>query len=444
MDRMDRRTFASLAAAGLVGAAIPDALRAAVPPTRRRAQVNAARLNGRLADLRRFGGTPDGGTNRPAYTDADREARAWVLALMREAGLETTVDVAGNLIGRRAGTRRGLAPLVIGSHIDTVPFGGSYDGTLGSLAAIEVAQALGEAGERLAHPLEVIVFQNEEGGVVGSRALVGELHEADLDQRTRSGKTMREGMAFIGADVSRLAEAHRAPGSIAAYVELHIEQGGTLERDRVNVGVVEGIVGLNWWDVTITGFANHAGTTPMDSRRDAMLAAGRFIDAVNRTVRAMPGRQVATVGRLQAFPGAPNVVPGRVECSLEIRDLDAAVIARVYDAIVREATAIGEATGTSFAFAPTQASAPARMHPAVMDAIGRAADAERLTHRVMPSGAGHDAQHMAALGPSGMIFVPSRGGISHSPAEYTSPEDCARGAAVLLRTVRALDAAPPR
>src|SRR5204862_3090732 len=180
------------------------------------------------------------------------------------------------------------------------------------------------------HPLEIVVFKNEEGGLIGSEAMIGVLTEKELDHVSSSGKTIREGINFIGGDVSKLASVKREKGSIAAYLELHIEQGGTLEAERVDIGVVEGIVGINWWDVTIEGFANHAGTTATSNRQDALLAAAKFIEAVNRVVNSVPGRQVGTVGRIQALPGAPNVIPGKVVLSLELRDLDARKIDHFY------------------------------------------------------------------------------------------------------------------
>jgi len=230
----------------------------------------------------------------------------------------------------------------------------------------------------------------------------------------------------------------REPGSIAAYVELHIEQGGTLDAEGVEIGVVEGIVGIGWWDVTVEGTPNHAGTTPMDQRRDALLSAARFIQEVNRVVRSVPGRQVGTVGRIEARPGAPNVIPGTVRLSLELRDLDASKIHEIYQRIEEAAQAIGRADGTSFAFRRSENLQPALSTPAVRDGVRNAARTLGLSTKDMPSGAGHDAQDMAKLGPMGMIFVPSVDGISHSPREYSRPEDVANGANVLLHTVLGL------
>ena len=403
-------------------------------------RVNGARLVKSLADLARIGAGKNGGTDRVAYSDADREARQWVMALMREAGLEPRIDAAANILARVPGRESSLPPILIGSHIDSVPEGGSYDGDVGSLSAIEVARTVREQRLTTRHPLDVVIWQNEEGGLVGSRAWVGELSAADLQLASRSGKTIGDGIRFLGGDASRLGEVRRKKGDIAAYVELHIEQGGTLDRDHVDIGVVEGIVGIGWWDVTVTGTPNHAGTTPMDQRHDALLAAARFIQLVNEVVRGEPGRQVGTVGRIQALPGAPNVVPGEVRLSLEIRDLDDAKIERLYQAIVTGAQRIGADSGTRFAFAPTNRQHPALSDPRVRTVIADAARELGLSSRVLPSGAGHDAQDMSLLGPMGMIFVPSVNGISHAPNEFTKPEDVVNGANVLLATVLALDA----
>ena len=258
---------------------------------------------------------------------------------------------------------------------------------------------------------------------------------------SNSGKTIADGITFLGGDPARFASARRAKGDIAGYLELHIEQGGTLDRERIDIGIVEGIVGIRQWEVTVSGFANHAGTTPMDQRHDALLAAARFVDAVNRIVRSVPGRQVGTVGRLQAFPGAPNVIPGQVVCTLELRDLDVAKIDMLYERITADAQRIGAENGTSFAFKLLHENVPAPSDPRVRDLIARAARELGLTTKVMPSGAGHDAQAIAQLAPMGMIFVPSVGGISHSPKELSRPADITNGANVLLATLLYLDEA---
>src|SRR5215204_4308746 len=318
-------------------------------PFQTQLRVDGKRSMDDIRVLGEFGKNPQGGVSRVAYSDADKQGREYVLGVMRDAKLEVRIDAAGNLIGRRSGSAN-LAPLLIGSHVDSVPEGGNYDGVVGSMGAIEVAHTLAENHVTMRHPLEVVIFQNEEGGLIGSRAMDGELTEKELDLVSRSGKPIREGIKFIGGDPLRLAEMRRKKGDIAAYLELHIEQGGILDSEKIKIGVVEGIVGINWWDVMIEGFANHAGTTAMNNRQDALLAAAKFIQAVNQIVTSVPGRQVGTVGRINALPGAPNVIPGKVVLSLELRDLDAAKIKRLFDQIQAEAQKIATARKTKFDF----------------------------------------------------------------------------------------------
>jgi N-carbamoyl-L-amino-acid hydrolase len=366
------------------------------------------------------------------------------MGLMRAAKLDVSVDAAGNIIGRRPGRQQQRQPagrFCFGSHIDSVPEGGNYDGDVGSLAAIEVAQTLFENNVMTRHPLEVVIFQNEEGGLIGSRAMDGELGEKELELVSRSGKTIRDGIKFIGGDPAKLATVKRSKGSIAAYLELHIEQGGTLEAEKIDIGIVEGIVGINWWDVTIEGFANHAGTTAMNNRQDALLAGAKFIEAVNDVVTSVPGRQVGTVGRIQALPGAPNVIPGKVVLSLELRDLDARKIDMLYQKIRAEADQIAQSSKVTFDFKQINVNIPAPTDTRIRAIIDQSAKELSLSTKVMPSGAGHDAQDMARLAPVGMIFIPSIGGISHSPKEFSTPKDIENGANVLLGAVMKVDGA---
>jgi N-carbamoyl-L-amino-acid hydrolase len=402
-------------------------------------RVDGDRINRQLMELAEFGKNPYGGVSRVAYSDFDKQGREYVMRLMREARLDVTIDAGGNILGRRGGSDPSKKVLLFGSHIDSVPDGGNYDGDVGVLSSIEVARTLAERGITTRHPIEVVVFQNEEGGTIGSRAMVGHLAAKDLDLVAKSGKTLRDGIRFLGGDPTKLTAPLKKQGDVAAYVELHIEQGANLHREGLEVGVVEGIVGIGWWDVTVEGFGNHAGTTTMDNRRDALLAAARYVEMVNRVVKSEPGRQVGTVGRIQAFPGAPNVIPGKVLASLEIRDLDQAKIVRLYEKVKAEAQQIGAATGTTFTFAETYLSTPAFMDRKVQGVIESAAKGLGLSTKYLPSGAGHDAQYMAQIAPSGMIFVPSVDGISHSPKEYTKPGDVVNGANVLLQTILRLD-----
>ena len=437
---MKRREFAGSIIAAGVAAAVPRAVRAsatAAAPLR----VNGDRLNAHLAALSQYGKNPQGGVSRVAYSEADKASRPYIMQLMRDAKLDVSIDAAANIVGRRAGSDASLKPILFGSHTDSVPLGGMFDGDVGSMGAIEVAQTLAEQGITTRHPLEVVVWQNEEGGLWGTHAATAELTAAELATVSNSGKTIREGIAFLGGDPDHLDRTRRAKGSIAAYLELHIEQGGTLEKEHLQIGVVEGIVGIHQWNVTITGFQNHAGTTAMDDRHDALLAAARFIEAVNHVVTSEPGRQVGTVGRIAAFPGAPNVIPGRVECTLELRDLDAKKIDALFVKVEAEAKRIGAMNGTTFSFAQFTNNIPAPTDPRIQAMVAASATELGLTHKKMPSGAGHDAQDVAQIGPVGMIFVPSVGGISHAPNEFSRAGDITNGANVLLNTLLKVDAA---
>ncbi len=403
-------------------------------------KVDQGRLEATIMSLAEFGVMENGETNRVAFSDADLAGRAYIISLMQVSGLDVSVDFAGNITGKRAGKDPSKKPIGFGSHIDMVPNGGNYDGCVGSLAAIEVIRSLNEAEIQTEHPLEVFIFSNEEGGVMGSRALVGDLKKEALNVKNSTGFTMREGINRIGGDADRIAEVERPEGSLAAFLELHIEQGGILDREQIDIGVVEGIVGIKWWDVSIQGFANHAGTTPMALRKDALLAAAKFIIAVNEVTNSFKGKQVGTVGRIAALPGAPNVIPGEVVVSLEIRDLSSEKIVNLFKAMEQRAKDIENETGTEFTFTPIDAtSAPALTDPRIQALITEEVKALGLSSKQMQSGAGHDAQDMAKIVPVGMIFVPSVNGISHSPKEYTFPEDMANGANVLLRTLLAID-----
>jgi N-carbamoyl-L-amino-acid hydrolase len=403
-------------------------------------RADAKRMEERIRQLCEFGANRKGGVSRIAFSDADLQGRKYIRSLMEKTGLKVRVDAAGNIIGRRGGRSPKLPVILFGSHIDSVPHGGNYDGAVGVLGALECIEILNQQHFRTAHPLEVIVFSDEEGGLTGSHAAVGELSQQALQIKSHSGKTIGEGIRFIGGDPDNLQSAKRNPSEIVAYLELHIEQGGILEAEKINIGVVEGIVGINVWDVTVLGFANHAGTTPMNQRKDALLAAARLVDSVNHIARSIPGRQVATVGTIQAEPGAPNVIPGKVVMSLEIRDLEKSKIDLVFEKVKESSEKIAADTGTTISFAALDVTAvPAPTDQRLRKIIQEAATDLGLTTKLMPSGAGHDAQNLARIVPSGMIFVPSVGGISHSPKEFTTASNMANGASVLMQAILKLD-----
>jgi len=414
---------------------------AAVSPEEGAPRIDGQRLNGWLAEMSRFGRRGDGGVDRVAFSDADLEARRWVRALMEDSGLEVSMDTVGNILGRRSGSEDGLPPFMLGSHIDSVPAGGNFDGPLGSLGAVEVVRTLGEEGVTTRHPLEVVIFVNEEGGKTGSRAMAGELRPEELELETASGFTIGEGIRRLGGDPGRLEDARRETGDAAGYLELHVEQGALLEREGVAIGVVEGIVGIRRWTATVHGAANHAGTTPMDQRRDAMLGAARLVEAVNRVVTSFPGSQVGTVGQIQASPGAPNVIPGEVVLSIELRALEMETIQRVMDGVREAAEEIGRKNRTPISLDEFYLSEAAPTDQRFRSWVAEAAGSLGLSHRRMPSGAGHDAQSVAHFAPMGMIFIPSAGGLSHHPDEYSSPEEVEAGANVLLGALLRADSA---
>ena len=410
--------------------------------------ANEARLRGTLEKLSEFGRPAgagfEGGVTRLGFSEEDLAAREYVIGLMRDAGLEVRVDPAGNIFGRRAGTED-LPVILFGSHIDSVPRGGNFDGDVGSMGAIEVIRAMNEHGIRTRHPLEVVIWTNEEGhhfgrALFGSSAASGLLPPDMLERRDEKGMTVADWLRRYGQDSARFAEARIKPGSLAAYLELHIEQGAVLDEAKIPIGVVQGIVGINWWTCTVTGFTNHAGTTPMNRRSDALAAASRAALAVREEVRAEQGRQVGTVGYMKVEPGARNIIPGSVEFPVELRDLDSAKVRRLWARIEKRFEQIAKEENVKIECAPLESDEPALTDPMIQAAIREASSAAGLATMDLPSGAGHDAQQMARLAPIGMIFVPSRSGISHSPLEFTEWNDAANGAEVLYCTVLLLDA----
>lgn len=402
--------------------------------------INQDRLETRIFELAKFGLQENGETERVAFSDADIEARKWVVQTLKAQDLDVSIDYAGNIIGHRKGQDATKKVISFGSHIDRVPNGGNYDGCVGSIASLEVIETLNENNIKTKHPLEIIIFSNEEGGVMGSRAMSGHLSTKAFKVVNTTGFSMGEGIMRLGGDTTQIAKVARKKDDMAAFLELHIEQGGILDKENLNIGIVEGIVGLKWWDVVFTGFGNHAGTTPMNARQDALLAAARFIVAVNEITNSFNGSQVGTVGRIKAEPGAPNVIPGKVITSLEIRDLSSDVIEKVFQAIKAKGEEIAAASNVNIEFLPLDTTAkPALTAVEIQKEIEIAASKLGYTFKYMPSGAGHDAQDIATIAPTGMIFVPSKDGISHSPKEFTSAEDMANGANVLLHTILALD-----
>lgn len=403
-------------------------------------KVSPERLHHRLMQLAKIGETPDGGVNRAAFTNQDIQGREFIIALMKKTGLSVTIDEASNIIGTLKGRNPDLPPILFGSHIDSVPNGGKYDGPVGVLGAIACIEVLEENNITPHHPLKVVVFTNEEEGMTGSKGIIGDLDDAELNAVSQSGKTVKDGVRALGGNPDKIKNAVKRKGDIKAYLELHIEQGGVLESKNLQIGIVEGIVGINWWDTLIEGKANHAGTTPMDLRQDSLLAAGHLIVEINQLTRSIPGTQVATVGDITAQPGAYNVIPGSVSMTLDIRDLSSQKIQSVFNQIREKSQDISKKTRTRITFKAVEEFLPVLTDPDICRAISEAAGQLGLTSLVMPSGAGHDAQKMADITKIGMIFIPSIGGISHSPKEFSREDDIANGVNVLLHTILKIDA----
>ena len=444
---ISRRSFLSLAGASAF-ASLPRRSSAAAKAgfTQSAPSIDAARLRNRLERLSYHGRAPGGtfadGVNRVAYSTADLTARAWIIDEIKGADIVPRIDPAGNIFARFGG-QPNQPPILFGSHIDSVPTGGNFDGDLGTFAALEVIQAVQAAKVQTRHPLEMVLWAHEEStafgiGTAASRIVAGDLQAGDMD-RVWNGMKRSDAIRRIAGDPDRIETAIRGKGTWHSYVELHIEQGGTLDKAKIPIGIVEGIVAIHRYDVVIEGQVNHAGTTPMNERHDAMVAAAQLTLAVREIAARRQGRQVGTVGRVEVEPNSPNVIPGRVTISVEFRDLSEQVLRELGDAVKARGITIAKETGTAITFTLASTNPPALATAGVQEAIGRAAASSGLKTMRLPSGAGHDAQQIVKLCPMGMIFVPSAGGISHSPKELTTWEDCANGANVLLKTVLDLD-----
>ena len=408
-----------------------------------RYSINETRINQTMQELGQLGDSPEG-MLRVAYSPEDIAGRDYAVKLMREAGLETRIDTAGNIIGRRSGSDDNLPAIAMGSHTDTVPEGGKYDGALGVMAAIEVIRTLEEQGHRTRHPLEVIDFTNEEGTrfhrwLVGSRSMSGLLEQEDLDAEDDDGFGLGPCLADIGGDISRIEEAVRKPGELAAYFELHIEQGPYLDRSGTPIGVVTGITGRAVFEVEIEGKANHAGTTPMSTRRDALVSASKLVLAVQKMAAEQEICRVSTVGSIKAVPNAVNVIPGSASIGLEFRDTDMEALAAAEQELRRITDKASVDDVVDIEVIRHRFTTAVPITPDMQALVAEAAENCGLEWESLASGAGHDAQAVANIAPVAMIFVPSLDGISHSKEEYSTPQDCANGAQVLLELLLLAD-----
>jgi len=401
--------------------------------------VDFPRLQRDLENLGSIGRQEDYGLYRMAFSEGDMQGREWFKRRIEESGLELYVDEAANIHGRLGWN--GETPSVItGSHIDTIPGAGPFDGALGVVVGLECLRRIKELGINLQHPLEVVAFTDEEGrfgGMFGSQALTGQLTpERILNAKDLHGTGISDAMSRHGFNAMDALRARRSPSSISAYIELHIEQGPVLDNRQLSIGVVDAIVGLFKWNVKLTGVANHAGTTPMDMRQDALQGLAEVATQINRILEEYGSEHsVATIGRVELFPGAANVVPGVVEFSLEVRDTNKDVLETLANAFRRAIAAIARRRHLMFQFEVLSEIEPVKCDAGVVEAVRQTAEDLNISHIIMHSGAAHDAQMLAKVTKAGLFFVPSKGGRSHSPAEWTDWEDIERGANVLLNTL---------
>lgn len=405
------------------------------------AMTQAAALEARLEELNRIGATAQGGVTRLGYSADEEAAVELVEAWMRDMGLTVRRDAAGNLFGRRAGRREGPAVLT-GSHVDSVPNGGKYDGVVGVLCALEAVGLFAARGIETEYPLEVVVFRCEESSrfgaaTLGSRAAAGSLTDEDLHRlRDKDGTSLAQAMTGLGLDPGRIGEARLGPGDVRAFVEVHVEQGTFLENARVPIGVVTHIAAPTRYRVRVTGEAAHSGAAPMDRRRDALAAAAEIVLAVEQAAKEEASHgTVGTVGVLTVKPGAMNVVPGEVELGIDVRSIDGASKDRTVERILGAFEELRIRRGVEITWELLVKEEPVALSPWVQESVAWAADKAGLSHMRLVSPAGHDAMHMARIAPTGMVFLPSRAGASHNPQEYTAAEDLAAGAEVLFWTL---------
>jgi beta-ureidopropionase / N-carbamoyl-L-amino-acid hydrolase len=413
-------------------------------------EINSDRLWSRIEALSRITDPAKPWTRR-AFDAHFAQGRAWLAGEFKAAGLSVEIDAGGNLIGRATGTGRGLGALVAGSHSDTVPSGGRFDGVLGVLAALEAAQSIREQQIPLSHPLEVVDFLAEEPSdfgisCIGSRSWAGVLTASDLARRLPSNITLASAVDSVGGSAGLLGGPIRDHNSVSAYVELHIEQGLVLGARNAEIGIVTAIAGIRRYEVTVEGRADHAGTTPMSLRRDALVGAASIIRAVDQLARSRPAESpylVATVGKLAVEPNAVNAVPGSVRMILETRSTDEGALAQFEQELWKQVEGELHDGKLQLEVAPLSQTSPTACSPLIQEMIAQAAAAAGFVSTRLPSGAGHDGVFVAPIAPMGMIFVPCRDGRSHTPEEWAEPGDCANGARVLAETLTLLDRSLP-
>jgi N-carbamoyl-L-amino-acid hydrolase len=399
-------------------------------------KIDPERLWDDLMETARIGATPKGGICRLTLSDLDRQVRDWFKAQTQALGCTVTVDDMGCMFARRPGQREDVPPIAMGSHLDTQPTGGKFDGALGVLAALEALRTLTRAGYETFAPIEVVNWTNEEGARFAPAMIASGVFAGVFARDWAAARQDRSGESFGGA-LEKIG--YRGPEpcgqhKLSAFFELHIEQGPHLEAAEKDIGVVTGVQAMRWYEATLTGQDSHAGTTPMAHRHDALLGAARLVEAVNSCARAFP-EAVGTVGILEVKPGSPNVIPGEVFLTIDLRDPEGDVLDRIEKDIAAQAGKIGGELGLMIAVKTISAEPAVRFDADCVAAVRAAAAASRFSSREMISRAGHDAAFVARVAPAAMIFVPCKDGISHNEAEYSSKEQCAAGAQVLLQAV---------
>lgn len=405
--------------------------------------INESRVQDMIECIAQFTSTPGKGTTRLTYSAEHRDVRDYLLSKMKEAGLKTREDAVGNIFGRIEGKKPDLPPVLVGSHFDSVPNGGSFDGPAGVVAGLETAFVFQELGIKPERPVEIIAMIEEEGGrfgsgLLGSRLLTGQVKQQELHElKDQNGISVAQAMSDFGLDPSRSGEVVLSAGSLHAFLELHIEQGPVLEQNQEDIGIVTEVVSLSQIEVTVTGAAGHAGTTPMNARKDAMVGAATVIARVPGIVAEVDQAAVGTVGRIVAQPGGANVIPNSVTFSVDIRSPQAENVAEIKDKLRTELKQLSD-SGLIFVINEKITIPSTPMAEEIQKQFTKDADASGIKWRWMPSGAGHDAMILSKITQTGLIFVPSRDGISHAPEEWTDYDKLAKGIEVIFRTAKAL------
>ena len=408
--------------------------------------VFAKRLSEHFQQLEGIGQDIKGGITRLAFSDADWEARALIIEFMKEAGLSIRIDSFGNIIGRREGSNPAAPVVMTGSHIDSVPNGGNYDGVVGVLGAIEALQCLNEKGEKNYHPIEVVVFMSEESSrfgvaTLGSKAFCGKLSREQLDSLIdKNGVSLADALRQRNLSPEKITDA-RYDKDIKAFLEIHIEQGKVLETTGQQLGIVAGIAAPTRLRAVISGQADHSGATPMNMRQDALTAAAEIVLLVEKLAKSEAHNSVVgTTGIIKAEPGGMNVIPGKVELGIDIRGIDADSKKRTVERLLAGFEDIKQQRNVGIEVTTLSNDAPVKLSEDIVVFLTDICSQNSLPSMVMPSGAGHDAMHIAAFAPTGMVFIPCRDGISHNPAEYARIEDIAAAADVLREAIQKLAA----